>query len=677
MAKNNRRCFYDEEVYPNLFSVIFKDYQTKEYFTFYIYHWPDDSSKNVNQLPQLLAFVRKQCDWLIGYNNKDYDDLILNYCFIHERRLLEAEPSMVCMEIYNLNQQIIQHQRADTKFADKYLLTQKEFFYSIDLILQFNTIDRVGLKQLAINLRHNRIQDLPIKPGTWIKPDQVEGILSYNHNDVDITEKVFKNRAQAINDRMQIGAKLGVDVINKCDTDIAKTVLAKYYEEGSKIPYKVFSKSRTFYEGKINLGELISKKVRFQTPYFGKIIKKLHGTNVDPNKRETKGKKKKQFEHIFASKYLTHTMGLGGLHSNNPSQILQETEDYFLIDLDVSSYYPWLIILELFFPAHLGPIFIEIYRQKIVNERMTAKRAGDAVLALMLKYAANSTFGLTKSIHSWLYDPKVTYGTTINGELFLMMLIEGLELYSDCVVVYSNTDGLTVRVPKYHYTLFHQICNRWMVMSGLELEFSRYKKMYMQDVNNYLIFTYDKKKPIKAKGSYTLGYDSALGDKNEKEVTKGYDCPIISLAVRKYLNENVPVEDTIYACNDIYDFMSSERTSDKKFKVYLYERAKPTSSEPTVLQKNNRWIVTKNNPHEGKLVKIALEPNEKGEIEKTEMHKGSMVTIFNDVPDNIKLEEVFINYEYYIIEAKSMITLKPADRETYVVDTYTQPTLFE
>jgi hypothetical protein len=655
-----RRCCYDIESYQALTTFTFKDFETKEYFDFCIYNWPDDPSKNINQLPQLVSFLNKQIQWLIGYNSHDYDDLLTNYILINSKRLCSSDSRIINTEINNLSSNIISFQKQDKSFPEKYLLSKKDFYNSIDLILLFNTIDRVGLKQLAINLRHPRVQDLPYPPDHIVLPGQINEILDYNRNDVDITELVFINRSEAINDRIRIGKKLGVDVVNKCDTDIAKVVLAKYYEEGSGIPYSSFSKARTHYE-RVNLGELISPKVKFQTRPYAKIIDKLHKTNVDPNKREEKSKKKKQFEHVFSSRYLTHTMGLGGLHSNNPAEILTENEEYYYIDLDVASYYPWLIILERFFPRHLGEIFIEIYRKKIAEERMTAKKAGDAVLALMLKFAANGTFGLTKSVFSWLYDPKVTYGTCINGELFLLMLIEALELHSDCMVVYSNTDGLTVRVPKYHYCLFHELCTKWQVMTGLELEFNRYKRMVVQDVNNYLIFTYDTgKKRIKAKGAYVI----------EKEVTKGYENPIIAKAVQAFFDKGTPVADTIFACSDIYDFMRAERTSIKKFKVVLFERNKPINSDHIILQKNNRWVVTNNNPKEGKLVKIDLETGEQ-----TEMQKGHMVTVLNDVPTDIDIKHFNIDYDFYIYEAMSMINLKPSQKETHVVKEYQQGTL--
>lgn len=661
-----RRLFYDTEVYPNLLTYDFEDYQSGEVFQFVLFHCLEDPTLSINQLPDLVTFIKHQVQWLIGYNNHEYDDLILNLLMMNEDRLCGSDIRVITQEAYQLNATIIAYQQyGEQKFPDRYILSNKDYYYSIDLIQQFNTIDRVGLKQLAINLRHPRVEDLPIPPGTVIKTGQVKQILSYQRNDVTITKKVFNHRTEAINDRIKIGKKLGVDVVNKCDTDIAKTILARYYYEGTGIAYKQFSKYRTHYE-KINLGSLIIPKIRFQTRHYGRIIDKLHKTSVNPNLKGASSKNKKQFEHVIASKYLTHTMGLGGLHSNNPPEILTESDEYYYIDLDVNSFYPWLMVNEKFYPRHLGEVFIQIYRSRIVDERMTAKKAGDEVIALMLKFAANGTFGLTKSVHSWLYDPKVTYSTCINGELLLMMLIEGLELHSGCVVVYSNTDGLTVRVPKSEYTIFHKLCSRWMTTTGLELEFSHYKRMVIQDVNNYIIFTHDKKKPIKAKGSYSI----------EKVITKGYENPIVAKAVQSYFDQGIPVRDTICNCRDIYEFISAERTSIVKFKVVLHRKNKPIGSEPDHLQKNNRWIVTSGNLNEGKLVRIALEPNEKGIKEETEMQKGYLVTVLNDVPDHESIDEFCLNYEFYINEAMKMINLKPAEKLTRVVQTAEQGLLF-
>ena len=65
-------------------------------------------------------------------------------------------------------------------------------FKGIDL-MRVSGLDRIfkPLKQAAANLRHNKIQDLPITPGSIIKENEIVDIIEYELNDVLITEKLL------------------------------------------------------------------------------------------------------------------------------------------------------------------------------------------------------------------------------------------------------------------------------------------------------------------------------------------------------------------------------------------------------------------------------------------------------------------------------------------------------
>ena len=649
---------FDAEQFANFTSFIFKNIYTKEYHKFIIFADRYQASRSINQLSELISFVENRCDWLIGFNSVEYDNLMLMYIIVNQQRLRLSTERQITSELIQLSQNLITAQREKRSAAEAYMLRKyNQPFRTLDLILQYNTSERTSLKQIAIGLKWPVLEDIPIKPGSVVEFEDIPKIEHYNRNDVDITEKLMHHLSDKINLRIQYSQKYGVDIINSCNSDIGKKIIASYYEKETGIKYKDFKDLRTNYD-KLPLKDCVSSRIFFETREYKKVLERVMETVINPNIKEDKGKKKKkQFEQKVRSKYLTHTMALGGLHSNGPAEILTETEEFAYIDIDARSYYPWIIINDGLYPAHLGPVFTKVYKQYIVEERMRIVK-DDPVLAYILKIAANAAYGLTKSRYSWLYDPKLTTYICISGQLYLLMLMEALERHSDCIVVYSNTDGLTVKVPRSQTSLFYAICDRWMKYTKFELEFVKYKRMIIRDVNNFIMFPYGKY--VKAKGVYLY----------EKDEFKGYDYPIIAKAIQDHFNKGIPVEDTINNEKSIYEFMAAEKTSQEKFDVYVRPRINHTVKWP--MQKNNRWAVTHGNPKEGRLIKWHKEDEEE-----IQMQKGHDVTVLNDVDETMKIEDYKIDRNYYITEAWGLIhQTKPLDRDTHLQDEYTQQELF-
>jgi hypothetical protein len=277
----------------------------------------------------------------------------------------------------------------------------------------------------------------------------------------------------------------------------------------------------------------------------------------------------------------------------------------------------------------------------------------------MLKIGANAAFGqmdIKGDAKGWLKDPKCAKTITISGQMYLMMLMEGLEQYSQCLVVYSNTDGLTVRVPRTQEKLFFELCDRWMTYTRFKLEFKRYRKMIIRDVNNYIMFveTTDEKERIKAKGAYLHEQDMARDLK-----VRGVMYDIISMAAREWYDKGTPIEETIYNSDCIYDFIGSQNTNEDKYKVLLQHA--DMNLKDKVMQKNNRWIITSGHPFEGRLVKV-----NKHTGERIEMQKGFRTTSVNDVDESLPIEAYKLNYNFYINQARALIDLtKPLDKETH------------
>lgn len=681
IAKPTGVYTYDIEQFKNFFSISFKNYDTKERHKFIIYHDYRDPKLSINDFHKLLAFIETNIMTVIGYNNINYDDLMVKHIIINKVIFMTASVADIVMSMKNLSDRIINQQRNEklTGKKDKYIagLKSQRKFGTIDLLELFNTVDRVSLKQIAINLKWHNIIDLPFDPDHIVVREEIDTIMLYNDNDVDITEALLIKKEPDLKFRKDLGSIYKINIINSNDTNVAKAIVRKFYNEETGLTFEDYKDKRTFYKT-INLHQCVSSKVRFMTVNYQKLLNTIRNTTILPSKDESKaairkrneenkaiaiaeGKKfkkekedVKQFEYILKSKYISHTIGLGGIHSINASEELRETEDYEYIDADVASFYPWLIVNENLYPKHLGPEFIRAYRDKIIKKRIEIKELWlnnidydlNKTIDEGLKKTANSTYGLTKSMFSFLYDPMVTTYVCITGQLFLLMLIERLEELTDCVVVYSNTDGITTKVPKHAKEDYFRICHQWERRLGLKLEFVNYRRMLLKDINNYMMVTNSETKPVKQIGLFLT----------KKKLNQAYDYPIIAKALEAYYVKNIPIDVTIKSETDVFEFMKAERTSTAKYNIYLHPKSAKEDDKPIKLQKTNRWIVTNGFKEEGRIMKYSkTRIDASGRPAGTNMQKGRMLTLVNDASKYTKVTDLYIDYDFYISECYKVI----------------------
>jgi hypothetical protein len=121
------------------------------------------------------------------------------------------------------------------------------------------------------------------------------------------------------------------------------------------------------------------------------------------------------------------------------------------------------------------------------------------------------------------------------------MLIEQLEL-NGISVKSANTDGLEYYCPRDKVTFAETLIFDLELVSGYEMEHGEYDGLYAKDVNNYVAKYGDK---VKAKGLYA-----------ETTLMKGRSTPIVYTAIREYLRTGKEIEDTIYECRDINEFVA-------------------------------------------------------------------------------------------------------------------------
>lgn len=183
-----------------------------------------------------------------------------------------------------------------------------------------------------------------------------------------------------------------------------------------------------------------------------------------------------------------YAMGIGGLHSKESNIRLEN-----VTDADVTSFYPAIIINSGLYPEGLGKSFIPHY-QKIIKDRVKAKKEGDKVKDATLKIVVNGAFGKLGSKYSCFYSPQLLIQVTVTGQLVLLNLIERLEK-AGCEVHSANTDGVVFSgngAP---------VIEAFSRETGFNFEFTHYSKYFGRDVNNYFAVKTDGS--IKTKGVFS------------------------------------------------------------------------------------------------------------------------------------------------------------------------------
>lgn len=687
---------YDLECYRNLFSAVFRhskdEVPPRE---FILFTDTVDTSRSINQMPQLLDFLQNEVYILIGYYNHEYDDILLKH-LINKREVFANDKDTIKLndDIKLINDKLINKDKKPEYKRDKYIkdLKGRKYFHSMDLQALFNRIDRASLKSIAVNLKWPNIIDLPFEPASTIRYEDLDHLMLYNNNDVDITKAVLEYKREDIAFRKQLSLAYDINVINANDTNIAKAIIKKFYCEETGRDFSKISGLRTYVKN-IQLKNCVSPKINFCSHRFNKLLFDIKRKTVNADKaveqagqdalgNEIVNNKTDVFRTTIATKAIEHTVAMGGLHSNNIAEEFIADEKHTYIDADVRRFYPNIIVNDGLYPKHLGPEFTIIYRDKILRESERIKKLWQDGINVEVnktidegfKKTANGTFGLTKSKFSWLYDPTMTTYICISGQLYILMLIERIEELTDCIVIYSNTDGFTVRIPKGSEEDFYRICQQWMDYTKFTLEYTKYKRMILSDINSYLMITDDG--TPKQKGRFLT----------DKPVTKGYQNPIVAKALNEYYLKGIPPKETIRGEKDLFMFIRAQRVNLNKFKVEFMPKDDDDTfvltgndyRKGTELQKTNRFIVTTGNPKEGRLIKTSiphehtvtkynadlnvnvLEHKNSARLDKlgkpavTQLQKGRLVTLVNDIAGHT-IENMKINYDFYEKECIDII----------------------
>lgn len=417
--------------------------------------------------------------------------------------------------------------------------------------------------------------------------------------------------------------------MNKDGVNLGMEIIKKYYLDTTGKTWEEIKDLRSPMEI-IPLKDVIFDYIEFKTPVLQNLLKQLKQEVVSSVNIKDKEEDSK-FEIKFIIGGINHTYGLGGLHSENNPEIFISGNN-LLIDSDVRSLYPSIVLKNKLYPKHLGETFLQVY-QTIYDQRVTAKTNGYAVENETLKLALNGLTGNLQSPYSWVYDPMMVFKIRINGQLMLLMLIE-MVTEAGFQLIQSNTDGIFVSIPKERYNEYLEICKLWENKTQLVLEHDEFERFYQYAINDYIGVkkgwneTHNPKL-IKKKGLFI----------DQPVLGRGLAPLIIPEAINKYFVEGISPEETIQNCKDIKKFCTFQKVA-KDFNLEW--------GRESVRHINRYYMSMDGKP----LIKFKLENGVR--IRPTLLCADSGVTLYNKF-DNEPIENKQINYQYYIKEAYKII----------------------
>lgn len=447
-----------------------------------------------------------------------------------------------------------------------------------------------GLKTLNGRLHGERLQDLPYPSETILTDEQMDDVIDYClMSDLDATENLHEALKEALELRVALGERYGMDLRSKSDAQVGETIIKKRIEQlTGKKPQKNPPKPGTAF--KYEVPEWMS----FETEQMQSVLDIVRDTTFI-----LRDDGKVLFPKAFEALQITiggstYKMGIGGLHSTESNRAVHSDDDYVLIDADVASQYPNIIMKLGLYPKALGKDFLRVY-QAIIDERLAAKRRSKQIdeelktagpnhapvlkaekAAMTVrdkggKIQLNGVYGKLGSRFSILYAPHLLIAVTLTGQLSLLMLIERAEA-AGISVISGNTDGVVFRCPRNLFDGFvmkdgkptdrlapsplTEIIDWWEGKTGFKLEFAEYRSIYNRDVNYYVAIKPNGKG--KRKGSIANHWhpDSPDYDPAREQMKKNPKMTIVGDAVLAFLRDGTPIEKTIRECQDVRGFLT-------------------------------------------------------------------------------------------------------------------------
>lgn len=621
---------------------------------------------------------------LFGFNSSGYDDLMIKVFLMYYNRF---DKKYLCEKLKEISDKIIKLQSDKTAFYEdkelemirKYRLPyasvdvqQVYALHSAGVNIDKETGERQkfgkGLKQTSINLKWYNLLDFRLPPITeeendayyrkdimkyhnysakqlnslitndfdrYVMPQYIKPMLDYNINDVFIVCEMVRLKPDEIKLRYSITSAFGVNVLCSARANIADKLTTKFYSDMSGLHKDKFIKQRTE-RTRLSFNKIIFPHIKFKTPQLQALLEDMKQVSIYHTNKDS-------FSREITFYGTTYTLATGGIHSVDPPRVCKSDDTYLYLHHDYTSYYPSIMISYNIAPKHLHQKSFTKMMAFLKDTRVKCKHGGDVnviegvpnkIAAEALKIVINSIYGKLGSELFFLYDRFAQMQVTINGQLMTMTLIEELEL-NGIHVISANTDGIVIKLPRDKFDIYKDITDRWNEFNKMGADYEEYEEIVSRDVNNY--FDVQKDGTVEFKG--------ALDPKQYlKDLKKGYDMPVVALAVYNYFRYNKPVMQTLKEHTDILDFCKTQNVG-KQFDV-VYDKIENGEVKTINSQTHVRFYVSTKG--------VVIQKQERTTGKRQRLASGLPVQILNRL-DDLPIEERNINYKYYYDEAYKII----------------------
>lgn len=487
---------------------------------------------------------------LVGYNNYNYDDLILSAILMGKNN----------EQIYKLSQTIISGKRPRVKSLP---------YLTLDVMQEINFSLKEAQANMGLSIVETPIDFNLDRP---LKEMEVEYVFRYCENDVRTTKQLFEERESYFTSKFEIVQtfKLNVTDVKKTETNLSAAVLK------SKKKKPEDDRLLINFDERLKTKELPSPIIDFY-----KDIKEKYKQGIDYRDLESQ-----KFDYMLAG--INHTYGFGGLHGAKENFVYKGN----MMQIDVSSYYPTLMINNNFVSrAAVSP---ELYKE-IYNERLRLKALDDPKQEAY-KLVLNKACGAMKSEYNSLYDPLMNNNIVVNGQLILTHLIILLKPFAQ--LVQSNTDGIIIAYELEMKENILQLIDLFSKHYELTFDVDYITKIAQRDVNNYVIQYEDGK--IKATGRMA-NYEGGNWERNT--------LAIIDKALVDYYIHGIDIQKTVinsWKNNqlDLFQLVAKVGSTFNGMVHEIDEIMKPIQKVNRVFATNNKRLGSVYKEKDGKFHKV-------------------------------------------------------------------------
>ncbi len=219
------RVVYDLEQFKNFHSCAYLDLVTKKTGYFIIHDDINDIKKYVEFLEGLTTMV--------GFNNLNFDYQLIHYILENKDYFLNLKAQEITRILYDFTQNEVINTKYPPYSIYQCLINQIDLYR----IHHFNNKARsTGLKKLEVNMRMEKVEDLPFKHYSLIKKEDIPKIIEYNLHDVKATYLFLIKSKSEIELRKSLSKLYNLNLINDSGVKIGEKILLKEVSSKLKVP---------------------------------------------------------------------------------------------------------------------------------------------------------------------------------------------------------------------------------------------------------------------------------------------------------------------------------------------------------------------------------------------------------------------------------------------------------